>query len=149
MLWPYYLRRLYSLDTLDTRCTAESHRSTKTETRIDSAQHASRPHGGKENDSRSPRWRTPEFMFYYLVFITVVPMMFKVAHDVSKGERRSFSGATAVLAHESAVPDFLTRDSSKLPKICSPFVTGMDPWSQGGKWPPSLYMCLSLESILK
>lgn len=95
MLWSYYLRRVYSLDTLDTRFTAESRRSVSsstTETAIDSAQHASRRHAVANHDLHGPRWRTPEFMLYYLVFVTVVPMMFKAAYDVSKGERARILG---------------------------------------------------------
>ncbi|KAI9788555.1 MAG: glycerol transporter [Peltula sp. TS41687] len=89
MLWSHYLRRLYSLDTLDTRFTAESNRSissSKSATAIDSAPHASRRQVVDRHGSQGPRWRTPEFMLYYFVFVTVVPMMFKAAYDVSKGE---------------------------------------------------------------
>ncbi|KAI8093031.1 MBOAT, membrane-bound O-acyltransferase family-domain-containing protein [Halteromyces radiatus] len=31
-----------------------------------------------------PRWNTPEFYFYYLCFIIIVPYMFYIAHSVSK-----------------------------------------------------------------
>jgi hypothetical protein len=33
----------------------------------------------------APRWNTPEFWFYGFAFVTVVPMMFYCAYDVSKG----------------------------------------------------------------
>lgn len=84
-LFIYWLRRLYSLDTLDTRFTA----SADTPSRV--AGDARPP---SEKDARanaiahgaSPsKWRTPEFYFYYFVHLTVVPMMFKTAMDVSQG----------------------------------------------------------------
>ncbi|TQB76462.1 glycerol transporter [Monascus purpureus] len=83
-LFIYWLRRLYSLDTLDTRFTA----SADTPSRV--AGDARPP---SEKDARanaiahgaSPsKWRTPEFYFYYFVHLTVVPMMFKTAMDVSQ-----------------------------------------------------------------
>jgi len=88
-------KRIYSLDTLDTRFTV----SAKTP-----LQHTSNEHGvtrsnpalitgdtGNTKSKRSPsepqpaRWRTPEYYFYYFCFITIVPLMFKVPYDVSKG----------------------------------------------------------------
>ena len=99
----HYLRRLYSLDTLDTRFTTSARTPPQPGTsdirsRIDSAK--SSPLGKDSNvapENRdglaagargaSPsRWGTPEFFVYYLIFILVVPMMFKVAFDVSKRE---------------------------------------------------------------
>ncbi len=29
-------------------------------------------------------WKTPEFYFYYLVFITIVPYMFWIVYDISR-----------------------------------------------------------------
>ncbi|KAI9845788.1 MAG: glycerol transporter, partial [Pleopsidium flavum] len=95
------LRRLYSLDTLDTRFTTSSRtplkqRPSDTQPRIDPAQSASggvetsngyagnTRLGEKSSDISPSRWKTPEFFVYYFIFITVVPMMFKVTYDVSK-----------------------------------------------------------------
>lgn len=91
------IKRLYALDTLDTRFTTSSRTSSRdTQSRIDPAQPSGRTVLSKdEKQSKrvvertsevSPsRWRTPEFFVYYFAFITVVPMMFKVTYDVSKG----------------------------------------------------------------
>ncbi|KAG2174919.1 hypothetical protein INT43_005981 [Umbelopsis isabellina] len=50
--------------------------------------------GQPNSDSKSPskwvlqpsRWRTNEFYFYYFAFAMVVPYMFKVTYDLSKGK---------------------------------------------------------------
>ncbi len=91
----YYLKRLYSLDTLDTRFTTSS----KTPLQYTASEHgvdSSQPAAGtaKSNDkkysisavpgARPSRWNTVEYYFYYFCFITIVPMMFKVPYDVSK-----------------------------------------------------------------
>jgi protein-cysteine N-palmitoyltransferase HHAT len=39
----------------------------------------------KTEEAGPPRWNTPEFWFYGVVFVIVVPMMFYCAYDVSKG----------------------------------------------------------------
>ncbi|KAI9834994.1 MAG: hypothetical protein M1819_002717 [Sarea resinae] len=94
----YYLRRLYSLDTLDTRFTTSSKTPQKqlSEARIDPA----RPSPKEELKARSsqPRldgaspskWGTPEFYVYYAVFLIVVPMMFWVPYDVSKASHPNY-----------------------------------------------------------
>lgn len=38
-----------------------------------------------EQELRPPRWNTPEFWFYGFAFVTVVPLMFWCAFDVSRG----------------------------------------------------------------
>lgn len=92
------VKRLYSLDTLDTRFTTASRTPPReTRLRIDPAQPSSSRAGSskdekesknvveRSSESSASRWRTPEFFVYYFAFITVVPMMFKVTYDVSKG----------------------------------------------------------------
>jgi len=91
------VKRLYSLDTLDTRFTTSSRTPPRdTQSRIDPAQPSCRTVLSKDekqskrvvertSEASPSRWRTPEFFVYYFVFITVVPMMFKVTYDVSKG----------------------------------------------------------------
>src|SRR5947209_1684882 len=64
------LRRLYSLDTLDTRFT-----KSKSSSPI-------------QAEAQPSKWRTPEFYLYYVIFIVVVPQMFKVSYDVSKSTLR-------------------------------------------------------------
>ncbi|KAJ5923314.1 Glycerol uptake protein 1 [Penicillium verhagenii] len=75
-----WLRRIYSLDTLDTRFTSSAINTA--DTRPTSAKDA-RAHAIAQN-ARAPLWRTPEFFIYYLFFIFLVPLMFKTVVDASK-----------------------------------------------------------------
>lgn len=81
-----WLRRLYSLDTLDTRFTSSA--TTPAHAAADT-----RPPAAKDaranavaRGAHAPLWRTPEFFIYYLFFIILVPLMFKTVVDASKGE---------------------------------------------------------------
>ncbi|KAK8181962.1 glycerol:H+ symporter [Phyllosticta capitalensis] len=98
--WLSGLRRLYSLDTLDTRFTTSSTTPAKqvnsesraTDTANSSAQETQNGQAKgtaanasiRATNAQPSRWNTPEFYFYYLVFLTVVPMMFKSVYDVSQ-----------------------------------------------------------------
>ncbi|KAL4895106.1 MBOAT, membrane-bound O-acyltransferase family-domain-containing protein [Aspergillus ambiguus] len=80
----YYARRLYSLDTLDTRFTTSA--STPLRAATDS-----RPAPAKDarasavaNNASPSKWGTLEFYVYYLVFIVAVPLMFKAVIEVSQ-----------------------------------------------------------------
>jgi hypothetical protein len=93
MSWLQYLKRLYSLDTLDTRCVIPSTtppRQAATELQLgpegpsNSRGSNSRTNGGLQDGVKPSQWKTPEFYLYYIVFIVAVPMMFKVSFDVSK-----------------------------------------------------------------
>lgn len=43
--------------------------------------------GPRSEETRPPsRWKTPEFAFYYVVFLTVVPIMIWVPVDLSSSE---------------------------------------------------------------
>jgi len=75
-----WLRRTYSLDTLDTRFTTTSTPASDTRPRAKDA----RANAIAQN-APAPLWRTPEFFVYYLFFITLVPLMFKTVVDASKG----------------------------------------------------------------
>ncbi|RKF81415.1 Glycerol uptake protein 1 [Golovinomyces cichoracearum] len=90
-----YVRSLFQLDTLDTRFTSSS--SIPYKTVIDARKNASGPEkdhsilglGVKTDYSGRPiaqpsKWNTPEFYFYYVVFVAIVPCMFWVAYDVSR-----------------------------------------------------------------
>jgi hypothetical protein len=92
-----YVRSIYALDTIDTRFTSSSTTPYKTvvDSRIDSAVSVSKrddsiPGVGVKTDhsgrpiAQPSKWRTPEFYFYYVVFIITVPYMFWVAYDVSR-----------------------------------------------------------------
>lgn len=65
------------MDTLDTRLTVSSNTTTRNGKDARAQEIAS--------GAQPSRWNTPEFYFYYFVFITVIPMMFKTVIDVSQG----------------------------------------------------------------
>lgn len=119
-----WLRRVYSLDTLDTRFTSSAipantnTRPSTKDTRNAIAQGAS-----------PSLWRTPEFFVYYLFFITLVPLMFKTVIDVSKGECRP----EKMLGLQILTADQRHRKPPSLLHILSPFITRLDPWPSGGK----------------
>ncbi|KAK0729264.1 MBOAT, membrane-bound O-acyltransferase family-domain-containing protein [Apiosordaria backusii] len=74
------LSQLYSLDTLDTRFTTPPASLTNPLPVPRRDSDVSRPASGAE----SPKWKTPEFLLYYLVFLLVIPAMFYVAYSVSR-----------------------------------------------------------------
>jgi protein-cysteine N-palmitoyltransferase HHAT len=93
MTWLSYLRQVYSLETLDTRFVVSSTTPPRDvlELRSDAGRGSSADL--KQDDPRKAqikaraqpsKWNTPEYYFYYLVFIVMVPQMFKAVIDVSK-----------------------------------------------------------------
>lgn len=94
---PSYARRLFSLDTLDTRFTRSSLApfNANGSAPIDPAKPPSgvesrdavpkgrRGDSTRRQDSQSSNWSTPEFFFYYLVLVVAIPLMFKSVYDVS------------------------------------------------------------------
>lgn len=86
------LRSIYSLDTLDTRFVNSP--KTPYKAIVDARNgHGTVPTSDPpvNLDSRrqqilpqKPLWHTPEFNFYYLIFIVTVPYMFWVVYDVSR-----------------------------------------------------------------
>jgi hypothetical protein len=94
-----FIRSVYSLDTIDTRFTNPSNTpykdviDSRAETAVARAKRDdSIPGTGQQTDysgrpvAQPSKWRTPEFKFYYLVFLTIVPYMFWIAYDVSRRE---------------------------------------------------------------
>lgn len=94
-----YLRSIYQLDTLDTRFTNSSTTPYKSalNTQIDPASGKSSRDGPVQGvpvklDSNGlplaqpSKWKTPEFYFYYFIFLTIVPYMFWVPYTVSRRE---------------------------------------------------------------
>ena len=85
----HFFRRLYSLDTLDTRLTTSSHTPLTVVTE-ESSEKATSKRGVETNAANLPpgaspsKWWTPEFYFYYAVFILVVPQMFRSVMNVSR-----------------------------------------------------------------
>ena len=86
----HHAARLYSLDTLDTRFTTSSKTPLShidpARPSPDEASHKKGKSGaGELAKGASPsRWTSPEFTYHGLVFLVVVPLMFKTAYDVSK-----------------------------------------------------------------
>ena len=87
-LWDQ-LRRLYSLNTLDTRFTTSSQAPAKLAA---DAKQGSERDGDNQDASthskvvrgRNSKWNTLEYYFYYFVFITAVPLMFYVPYTASQ-----------------------------------------------------------------
>jgi hypothetical protein len=92
-----YIRSVYALDTIDTRFTSSSATPYKSvvDARASSAAANSKrddsiPGVGVKTDhsgrpiAQPSKWKTPEFYFYYFVFIITVPYMFWIAYDVSR-----------------------------------------------------------------
>lgn len=82
-----YLRKVYDLDTLDTRFTSASTVPYKTviEQRTDPV--AQREAEERNRSKSQPsKWQTPEFYLYYVVFALAVPYMFWACYDVSRRE---------------------------------------------------------------
>ena len=108
MSWLQFWRKVYSLETLDTRFVVSANTPPKvqaTDFELNSVQgeiSSSQSNGLKGrsasrdaqsaavSDIRSPLWDTMEFYFYYFVFVTVVPTMFYVAYSVSKRTTPAF-----------------------------------------------------------
>lgn len=99
-----HMRRLYSLNTLDTRFTISSTtppNEAVSGQRLDTGKPEpanGAPSGsvgldgrprGRVDGARPLRWRSVEFYVYYLVFLVAIPLMFKTVYDVSKGKNSS------------------------------------------------------------
>ncbi|KAL8635512.1 MAG: hypothetical protein Q9228_007001, partial [Teloschistes exilis] len=97
MTIPSYARRLFSLDTLDTRFTRSSlapfnangsapldpaKPPSGVESR-DAVPKGRRGDSTRRQDAQPSNWSTPEFFFYYLVLVVAISLMFKSVYDVS------------------------------------------------------------------
>ena len=83
-----YFHALYSLDTLDKRFAASSKAPDSSRKVDDDPSNGPRQNGRARktevsNDISPPQWKTPEFYFYYLVFLVCVPLMFKAGLEAS------------------------------------------------------------------
>lgn len=85
-----YAGRLYSLDTLDPRFTTSSKSPPlpvdPAKSSPDDVGYRKGVGSGGETDKRAspPRWKSPEFIYHGLMFVVIVPLMFKTVYDVSK-----------------------------------------------------------------
>ncbi|KAF2201879.1 MBOAT-domain-containing protein [Delitschia confertaspora ATCC 74209] len=102
----HLLRQLYSLDTLDTRFVISATAPPKEaleESRVDPSK-ASHPQNGryqwksKVENAQPSKWNTPEFYFYYFIFLVVVPFMFKSVYDVSQESHPNYSEYARLLS---------------------------------------------------
>ncbi|KAI9857851.1 MAG: glycerol transporter [Vezdaea acicularis] len=97
------IRRMYSLDTLDTRFTTTTRTPLKrgSEARVDPAQDKTNKAGAEARQGTtepSPsRWKTPEFFLYYVVIIVVLPLMFNAAFEVSRASHPNYSTYESLL----------------------------------------------------
>ncbi|CAI7661600.1 unnamed protein product, partial [Penicillium manginii] len=98
-----WLRRLYSLDTLDTRFTATA--ITPTNANVNSNSNSDTRPAAKDarassiaQNARASLWHTPEFFIYYLFFITLVPLMFKTVIDASKESNPAYTAYSDLLS---------------------------------------------------
>lgn len=82
-----FLASLYRLDTLDTRFVTSSSvpYQTVVDARRDGDDGKARATGSTITGSPS-KWRTPEFYFYYVIFVLAVPYMFWIPYTVSRGK---------------------------------------------------------------
>lgn len=84
-----YLRQIYDLDTLDTRFTNTSTTPYKTVIESRNDPDAGRERAAKFGGRVQPsRWKTPEFIFYLLFLLWVLPTMFYVAYQASQSKIR-------------------------------------------------------------
>ena len=78
------LGRLYSIETLDTRFSTSS-KTPPSEIERSKPLNEKRPGQEKQyNGAAAPKWKTPEFGLYGLVFLVAVPWMFYTVYDVSQ-----------------------------------------------------------------
>jgi protein-cysteine N-palmitoyltransferase HHAT len=95
-----FLRNIYHLDTLDTRFTSSSSvpYHTVVDARSDPAVVRTQSDAKGQGRTQPPKWRTPEFYLYYVVFAIAVPYMFWVPYSVS---RRTLYSTNAVFSNQS------------------------------------------------
>lgn len=81
-----WFRRLYSLDTLDTRFTVPANTPIKLAAEDTRSGPAKDARSNAVASGASPsKWGTLEFYVYYVVFLIAIPLMFKTVVDVSQG----------------------------------------------------------------
>ncbi|KAL7271460.1 glycerol transporter [Rhizina undulata] len=134
-------RSIFSLDTLETRCTANTARSSAP------PKHSTAPSiAGSSTDesARSKRvretaepskWNTIEFYGYYVVFAVAIPLMFKSAYDVSKESNPNYKVYSHLLS-PGWIPGRLVDNSD-------------DQFSTFRDHIPILLLVLGLHSILR
>ena len=92
-LW-HYLKRLYSLDTLDTRFVTSSNAPAKVAAQEHAVEGRSTPQsdgnekpqgrGGRAGKVQPSKFKTPEFYFYFFIIAWAVLLIFYVPYKVSQ-----------------------------------------------------------------
>lgn len=88
-----FFKELYSLDILDTRFTTSSSTPLKL-VNGNASNKATVEKDGKSStptDVFPPKWRTPEFYFYALVFLFCVPQMYWAVVEVSQRKTHNYT----------------------------------------------------------
>lgn len=83
-----FLRNLYDLDTLDTRFTNPSTVPYKTvvDARDDRDAKSSKARAASWSSAGQPsKWNTPEFYLYLIYIAAIIPPMFYIPYQASKG----------------------------------------------------------------
>lgn len=122
-----FFKKLYSLDTLDTRFTTSTktpHKLTTEASIADTKLPAQQVLQSGKNDrlpgTQPSKWNTKEFYFYYLCFLTIPIFMVKAVYDVSQDSHPNYSRFSPLLSDgwipgRKVVRSFLTFTSNPCP----------------------------------
>jgi len=98
-----FIKSIYSLDTLDTRFTTSSKTPLSRKNDENSIADAKLP--AQQVLAQSPlpgaqpsKWKTPEFYFYYLCFLTLPALMTKAVYDVSRPGSPNWDNVSKLLS---------------------------------------------------
>ncbi|KEQ91211.1 hypothetical protein AUEXF2481DRAFT_112621 [Aureobasidium subglaciale EXF-2481] len=105
MSWLSFIKKLYSLDTLDTRFTTSTktpHKITTEASIADSKLPAQQILQSRKDQSlpgtQPSKWNTLEFYFYYICFLTIPVFMVKAVYDVSQESHPNYSRYSYLLS---------------------------------------------------
>ncbi|KAE8153418.1 MBOAT, membrane-bound O-acyltransferase family-domain-containing protein [Aspergillus avenaceus] len=93
-----WIRRVYSLETLDTRFIVSSNTPLKAVADTRSAPARDARASAVASNASPSRWRTPEFWVYYVIFAIAVPWMFKTVIEVSQESHPAYSTYSHLLS---------------------------------------------------
>lgn len=80
MSWIQFVKNIYTPETLDTRCVIPSS-APPVEALAERDDPNFKPTPTK--DAKPPKWKTPEFIFYAIMFAIIFPLMVKTPMGVS------------------------------------------------------------------
>lgn len=79
------IQGIYAPETLDTRFVTSSSTPVKAAATTADSDKKIKGDANVAAKSRPSKWGSPEYYFYYFIFITIVPLMFYVPYSVSRG----------------------------------------------------------------